>query len=189
MTNFIDYLKECKDCLYIYNRNYSIYGLPDKERYAIIVSNSWECPEEWMGFDRAIYHMYTITEWFDLVLKGSLVCWECACLNKKYVIKEFVKLMMTTNALQLRKYIDKEIKYFYSIDPLDEITIWNLIKDIKFSNQIIENHKIINFREAASDYNKIGEKCFEDLAKEPMERLKKLTDGMIKAEQLAKSRK
>lgn len=46
MTNIINTLKESSDCLYIYNRNFSIYGLPDKERYTIIVSDDWELPED-----------------------------------------------------------------------------------------------------------------------------------------------
>jgi hypothetical protein len=39
MTKFIEYLIGDKDCLYIYNRNFSIYGLPDKERYTIVVND------------------------------------------------------------------------------------------------------------------------------------------------------
>lgn len=39
MSNFLDYLIESPDCLYIYNRDFSIYGLPDKERYTIVVKD------------------------------------------------------------------------------------------------------------------------------------------------------
>ena len=39
MTNFLDYLKESPDCLYIYNLNETIYGLPNKEKYVVVVKD------------------------------------------------------------------------------------------------------------------------------------------------------
>ena len=185
MTNeFINYLKENPDCLYIYNRDFSIYGLPDKERYTIVVKNDWVCPEDWIGFDTQIYQIYDIITWFDLVLNGSLICWECACLNKKYVIKEYVKLIMNTNPLQLRKYIDSEKSKVYG---LQDINGWELIKNIKFVNQIIDNHKIINFKEASVDYYNLDD--YDNRFNSSYEYLKRLTDGILKKELLDKANK
>lgn len=49
----------------------------------------------------------TNEEWFDDVMNGSIEAWECACLNKKFIIKEHVKLLMKTDPLGLRKQIVK----------------------------------------------------------------------------------
>ena len=184
MTKFIEYLKESSDCLYIYDRNFSIYGLPDKERYTIVVNDDWICPEDWIGYDNQIYQIYDITTWFNLVLKGNLICWECACLNKKYVIKEYVKLIMNTNPLLLRKYIDSEKEVLYG---LQDINGWKLICDIKFVNQIIENHKIVNFKEASSDFYNLEN--YDSIFNKSYDYLKKLTDGALKKEQLDKINK
>ena len=40
-------------------------------------------------------------------MNGSIEAWECACLNKKFIIKEHVKLLMKTDPLGLRKQIVK----------------------------------------------------------------------------------
>ena len=184
MTSFIEYLKESPDCLYIYNRDFSIYGLSSKERYTIIVNDDWVCPEDWNGFDKHIYQIYKLSDWFNVVLNGELIGWECACLNKKYIIKEYVKLLMTVNPMQLRQKIDSEIK---DLDLLTNIEKWTIIKDIKFANQIIENHKIVNFKEAKDDI--VTEETFNDIFDKQYSRLKSLTDGIIKSDLLRKVKK
>ena len=182
MTSFLDYLKESEDCLYIYNRNYSIYGSDNKERYTVVVKDSWVCPEDWIGFDTGVYQLFRLSQWFNCITSGNLIGWECACLNKKYIIKEHVKLLMTTNPLQLRKDVDKD----FDSKPFDE-----LIRQIKFSIQIIENHKIVNYKDGLDDINLInklildGETDEDELNKiidKSYSVLKSLTDGMLKQE-------
>lgn len=191
MSSFLEYLKESPDCLYIYNRDFSIYGLPSKERYTVIVKDGWICPEEYADYDDTVYNIRELNNWFDSVLHGDLIGWECACLNKKYIIKEHVKLLMTTNPLQLRKNIDS---YKNIVDVLGNTRtdlFFNLVKDIRFAIQIIQNHKIINYKEAASDYNLIKNaeslEELEQIVNKPYEVLKSLTDGMIKQEILKKA--
>ena len=87
MTSFLEYLIEDPDCLYIYNRDFSIYGLPSKQRYTVIVKDDWICPEDYWEESENGFEIYNLQEWFDFVLNGKLIGWECACLNKKYVIK------------------------------------------------------------------------------------------------------
>lgn len=190
MTNIIDVLKESSDCLYIYNRNFSIYGLPDKERYTIIVSDEWEFPEDWDGLDENIYQVYRISNWFNLVLNGTLLGWECACLNKKYVIKEAVKLLMKTDPLQLRRTIDLQLADYKNKNLFNINEAWEIIKNIKFSIQIIENHKIVNFKEAYNDYyNLLSFESIDEIENyinQSYSQLRKLTDGMIKQEILKK---
>lgn len=190
---FIDYLKESPDCLYIYNRDFSIYGFPNKERYTIIVKDSWVCPEEWEDYNREVYQIIKLEDWFNLVLEGDLLPWECACLNKKYVIKEHVKLVMTTNPLQLRNsLILKYNKCYYDTQKDLENAIC-FIKDIRFAIQIINNHKIVNFKEAAKDYtafNKLETKLDRiNYVADVFKELENLTDGIWKQDILNRAKK
>lgn len=183
MNSFLDYLKESPDCLYIYNRDFSIYGLESKERYTIVVKNDWICPEDWIGFDTDVYEVFYLNEWFNIVLNGDLIGWECACLNKKYVIKEHVKLLMKTNPLQLKKTIRTQRLNDMAYAVTSVLTKWELIKNIKFAIQIIENHKIVNFKEAKDDYfNLLKCESVEELTEyvnKSYQILKDLTDGML----------
>lgn len=128
----------------------------------------------------------TNEEWFQDVLDGSILGWECACLNKKFVIKEHVKLLMKTEPLKLRKQIllmDKRIipENFNIKDA------WQVIIYCKFANQIIENHKIVNYSVANDEWKKLSESddqynCYQELLQQPLNLLKKYTDGMLKKE-------
>ena len=193
MTNFIEYLKEDKNCLYIYNRNYSIYGLPDKERYTIIVNDGWICPEDWIGFDASVYEIYYLQQWFNLVTSGSLIGWECACLNKKYVIKEHVKLLMHANPLQLRKDIDKLYNENLATSNIDYNKYFSIIRAIRFTLQILDNHKILNYKDGLEDCNKILATTelseILDIINFNYNLIKDLTDGVIKQDILNRAKK
>ena len=136
--------------------------------------------------DKSIYQIYKISDWFNYVLNGDLIGWECACLNKKYVIKEAVKLLMKTDPLQLRITIDYQLKEYQLSSAFDFYRNWELVKNIKFAIQIIENHKIVNFKEAQSDYYTMlafeSNSYFYDYILCKYNDLKKMTDGMIKQE-------
>ena len=190
MNSFLDYLKESPDCLYIYNRDFSIYGLESKEHYTIVVKDDWICSEDWVGFDTNIYEVFYLNEWFNIVLNGNLIGWECACLNKKYVIKEAVKLLMKTDPLILRRTIDLQLADYKNKGLFNINEAWDIIKNIKFSIQIIENHKIVNFKEAHNDYyNLLSFESIDEVENyinQFYAELKKLTDGMIKQEILKK---
>lgn len=188
MNSFLDYLKESPDCLYIYNRDFSIYGLESKERYTIVVKDDWICPEDWVGFDTDVYEIFYLNEWFNIVLNGDLIGWECACLNKKYVIKEHVKLLMKTNPLQLKKTIRTQRLSNKTHSDINILRDWELIKNIKFAIQIIENHKIVNFKEAKNDYfNLLKCESIEEISEyinKSYQILKNLTDGMLLQERV-----
>lgn len=193
MGSFLEYLKNSPDCLYIYNRDYSIYGIPNRERYTIIVDEGWICPEEWVGFNKNIYQIYSLKQWFDIILNGELIGWECACLNKKYIIKEYVKLMMTTNPLQLRKDIDNRYSILSAQSKIDLLEYWKLIKNIKFSIQIIENHKIVNFKEASKNYSELNSITesneFFEYINSIYKSLKELTDRILEMDRRKKLKK
>lgn len=76
---------------------------------------------------------------------------------------------MKTDPLQLRKEIQAKLDpyVFYAQSEADKGNIdkaqklfWETIKDIKFVNQIIESHKIVNFKEAYEDWVKLKE-CYD----------------------------
>ena len=90
---------------------------------------------------------------------------------------------MTTNPLQLRKCVDAILKSI-DYDPKD------LVRNIKFSVQIINNHKIVNYKDGLDDIitiDNISDK--EDIDKiinKHYSVLKSLTDGMVKQEIIEK---
>lgn len=202
--DFLERLKQDPNCLYIYNWGPYIYGL-DKEpgMYLVIVSDYWKSyedidfPEDPWGIyffthNDIHYEFYRMKYWFDKVLLGDLDCWECACLNKKYIIKEHVKLMMHTNLLELRKSIDNYIyKSDTSIQQASTYSLWNTIKQCKFANQIIDNHKIVNPKEANKDYYLLEEAndkvyVYKKLIEVPYQNLKLKTDDLLKKSKIAK---
>jgi hypothetical protein len=103
--------------------------------------------------------------------------------------------------LQLRKDVDEYFDLYYMVASNHfknnnfkewKKQLWDVIKYIKLTNQIIENHKIIDFKEANFEYKQLVEndceneaiilKLWLDLIKEPMGLLHKSTDGMLKKE-------
>ena len=112
---------------------------------------------------------------------------------------------MSTNPLQLRKDIDEYIDLYYAVAHnhflKNEVKdwkkqLWDTIKYTKLANQIIENHKIVNFKEANLEYKQLVEndcddeesilKLWLDLIKDPMGLLHKSTDGMLTKEKQKK---
>jgi hypothetical protein len=97
---------------------------------------------------------------------------------------------MTTNPIQLRRDIDTEYKAFH-LSECPVLEAKQLIRDIKFSIQIILNHKIVNYKEAIGDYYAIDtiddiNDCYE-IVDDAYNQLKSLTDGMIKQQILKKA--
>ena len=94
---------------------------------------------------------------------------------------------MKTDPLGLRKQIIKmDNAITEESDPKD---MWRVVAYCKFANQIIENHKIINFKEANPERKLITNIFPTDTFLEykfclykPLEKLKTSTDGMLKKE-------
>lgn len=221
---FLTYLIEHPKVYYIYNRGSIIYGLNTSESdidFLVVMDENFEFPEEYKEYKydnkRIRYFKYnvlynncdfiffTTNEWFEKVMKGDLIAWECACLSKKFVHKEHVKLLMSTNPLQLRKDFEEYLDLYYLVAQdnfKNEIYsawkkgLWDLVRRVKFINQIIENHKIINFKEANSDYMLLVEnnivdesvllKMWLDIISKEIGLLNKTTDGMLLKEKQKK---
>lgn len=74
--------------------------------------------------------------------------------------------------------------------------LWEIVKYLKFANQIIENHKIVNFKEVAEDYRQIvnGQvsdletimSTFNERLSKPLQLFKSYTDGVLKASKIKK---
>lgn len=162
-----------KGILYIYDLRGNAFGIENIGEYLVIVKDKTK-----ITTDLPI-HLLNISEWFDLIEKCEILPWICACLNKKYVIKEYVKLMMSVDPLKLRKNYE-EVKNTQSISNDEYI---NLFARLYFTNQILENHKIKNFNISSAYFalnntNK-GKEIFGDIAQKEIHYLKKYTDGIL----------
>lgn len=190
-NDLLEFLKNSKDCFYIYRMDLNVYGINNTdEKYLVVVSDNFVFPndftaEDWIGFD-----VTNISDWFKMVMNGDIKAWECACINKKFIIKEHVKLMMTTNPLQLRNQIDEEVRNLSEESTLYDY--WKILKDVEFANQIIENHKIVNFKRPKIDFLTLKYKeedlkeIFGRLFTESYKVLKNSTDGILKQSKIKK---
>ena len=187
MNSVINKLKENKDILYIYWLPRSLYGIePDKDYYLFIVTEDFKRPEELLNVDFN-YSVININDWFLRVMNGDILAWECACLNKKYVIKEHVKLLMKTDLLQLRQCVDMQLDKIGETEfPSEKQQSLKAIKYCIFANQIIENHKIVNYNVLGHAHNALSranydniKKVFYDYFNPEYNLLKKRTDEIL----------
>lgn len=105
---------------------------------------------------------------------------------------------MNTNPLQLRKCFDitkaQILSNLGDTELSKQFNLWKIILFARFCNQIIENHKIINFRNSANDYQELKKynnlddllNTFNILLAPELDILYKTTDGLLKQEKLTK---
>lgn len=114
----------------------------------IIIKDEYDAPKE--------YHdekLFTMSEWFKLVEDCELFPWMCACIKPKYLIKEHVKILMHSDPYKLRCNIDAYVHELRDAwDDASEVErdrLKSLIYSMTlYASQIIEYHKIINFKAA-----------------------------------------
>lgn len=172
MNKYLEHLIEDPKVYYVYQRGSSIYGLNDKNSdtdYLVIIDSEYNLPEEFKEFefdsgyinarknikyDNCDFMFVFIQDWFKLVIDNKIPAWECAYLNKKFIKKEYVKLIIKTDIIKLIK--DLMIRRQALFNHLDDYKIvWYFIKDVLFTQQIIDFHKITDFKEANKYYNDI----------------------------------
>lgn len=162
----LEYLKQLKEdplVYYIYQTDFSIYGIPQENKsYIVVVEKDFTNiqPQNKNNY----FKFYLIEDWFKMVLENDILAWKCSCLNKKFKIKEHVKLTFTLNPIKLRQQALDIIHRPQSFGPdIDYITqaIKNL-SDIKLINQILEHHKIVNFNELLKDYKTLSNCCTQN---------------------------
>lgn len=171
--------------LYLYEFPYrELYGMDtDKVKYIMIVDDVYRALEV-LNNTAESFTVFRKDYWFDQVLEGKIKAWECACLKKKYVLKEYVKLLLTTDPVGLRLQIESLKQDVYK--SKNKGLCLNLLKQINFANQIIENHKIVNYNVLGDAYNAITKtepenvlEVFGNYFTTQYELLKKYTDGPL----------
>ena len=215
-NTYLKHLIESPLVYYVYKRGSTIYGTNTEESdldFLVVVDSTYKVPKAFKRFkqvnrcdhlnykvvlDNCEFIFYEIQDWFQHVLNCKIDAWECACLNKKYIFKEHVKLLMETNPLKLRLNFDQFEKdtfgraWFHLCKDNYKMAkkwLWYVIKNAALTNQILINHKIVNFAEVAAEHdllfnaeNKVETliPLYEELLKKYKNFLKQSTDGVKK---------
>lgn len=191
-------LIENPEVYFIYDLRGSVFGVDDIGEYIIVIKEGLAIKDELDDSEIIKVSIYTSEEWFKLVINGEILPWICACIDKKYILKEHVKLLMNTNPLQLRKCFDTtKIQILTNLGDTElskQFNLWKIILFARFCNQIIENHKIVNFRNSANDYyelRKYGDFIelfdkFNILIASELDLLYKSTNKLLKQERMKK---
>ena len=191
-------LIEHPEVYYIYDLRGAAFGVDDLGEYIIVTKDRLVIKDELDDSEIVKVSIYSSSEWFKLVVNGEILPWICACIDKKYILKEHVKLLMTTNPLQLRKCFDTTKAQILSnleeTESSTQFNLWKIILFARFCNQIIENHKIVNFKNSANDYQELRKytddnellNAFNALITPEINLLYKSTDGLLKREKIAK---
>ena len=191
-------LIEHPEVYYIYDLRGAVFGIDNLGEYIVVIKDGLVIKDELDDSEIVKVSIYSSSEWFKLVINGEILPWICACLDKKYVLKEYVKLLMTTNPLQLRKCFDTTKNQILSnlgeTELSKQFNLWKIILFARFCNQIIENHKIVNFRNSASDYRELRKynnfdellNIFNVLITPELNLLYKSTDELLIQEKITK---
>lgn len=158
-NEFLEYITNNEDILYAYCLPPELYNLQSGlTKYVLITKEAYEIPHKYK--DLYIIH-FPIQLYFKYITNCDITAWVLACLNKKYILKEHVKIPISCNLSKLRKNIDTEVECFKALLD-DNATIddykavyTKLYKYIVFANQIVDNHKIINYKILGSGLTKI----------------------------------
>lgn len=190
-------LIEHPEVYYIYDLRGAVFGVDNLGEYIVVVKDGLIIEDELDDSEIVKVSIYSSSEWFKLVINGEILPWICACIDKKYILKEYIKLLMTTNPLQLRKCFDTTKNQILSnIEEIElkQFNLWKIILFARFCNQIIENHKIVNFRNSVSDYQELKKynnfdellNIFNTLINSELNLLYKSTDELLKQEKITK---
>ena len=191
-------LIEHPEVYYIYDLRGAAFGVDDLGEYIIVTKDGLVIKDELDDSEIVKVSIYFSSEWFKLVVNGEILPWICACIDKKYILKEYVKLLMTTNPLQLRKCFEAtRVQILSNLGETEfskRFNLWKIILFARFCNQIIENHKIVNFKNSANDYQELRKytddnellNAFNALITPEINLLYKSTDGLLKREKIAK---
>ena len=191
-------LIEHPEVYYIYDLRGAAFGVDDLGEYIIVTKDGLVIKDELDDSEIVNVSIYSSSEWFKLVINGEILPWICACIDKKYILKEYVKLLMTINPLQLRKCFEAtRVQILSNLGETKlskQFNLWKIILFARFCNQIIENHKIVNFKNSVNDYQELRKytddnellNVFNALITPEINLLYKSTDGLLKREKIAK---
>ena len=192
---------------YVYQSGFSIYEIDSKDKeYIVIVDKKYKIPKD-LKEEHCSFEFYQMDEWFKKVINNDILAWECSCLNKKFVIKEHVKLLLITNPLQIRKNFDAMMDPYFTYAnenlqsgdfDIGKSALWEILKEALFANQIIDNHKIVNLKQAGLIWNSLNEaddnyesimEKFLELSKKTISLLYKKTDDMLLKDKIKRALK
>ena len=190
-------LIEHPEVYYIYDLRGAVFGVDNLGEYIVVVKDGLVIEDELDDSEIVKVSIYSSSEWFKLVINGEILPWICACIDKKYILKEYIKLLMTINPLQLRKCFDTTKNQILSnIEEVElkQFNLWKIILFARFCNQIIENHKIVNFKNSANDYQELRKytddnellNTFNALITPEINLLYKSTNELLKQEKIVK---
>lgn len=154
LKDFVKYIQEDEDILYGYFLPPDLFGLTSGiDKYVLITKYAYKLPDKYK--DIPIIH-FPIQLYFKYVNNNDLIAWILTCLDKKYIIKEHVKLLVNFDILKLRKSVENLFDNYDCYYNEDYIAFYSkLYKYSFFANQIIENHKIINYHAVGKGLIKI----------------------------------
>ena len=180
-------LIEHPEVYYIYDLRGAAFGIDNLGEYIIVVKDGLIIKDELDDSEIVKVSIYSSSEWFKLVTNGDILPWICACINKKYIIKEYVKLLMSTNPLQLRKCFDlTKDRILSNIEEVElkHFNLWKIILFARLCNQIIENHDYQELKK----YDDLDDllNAFNILLASELDLLYKTTDGLLKQEKITK---
>lgn len=182
MNKYLEHLIEDPLVYYVYQRGSSIYGLNTEESdidYLVVIDSKYILPEEFIEcefdsgylnarrnikYENCDFMFINIQDWFNSVINNNIQAWECACLNKKFIKKEYVKLILKTDPILLIKNIFKRSTILDN--SLDYKHLWYFGKDILFTQQILDFHKIVDFQEANTLYYSLQTQSYAKLVQD-----------------------
>lgn len=169
VNEFIKYVQEDEDILYGYVLPPELYNLDSgRTKYVLITKYMYKVPDKFK--DLYIIHL-PIQLYFKYVTNCDIFAWILSCLDKKYIIKEHVKMIMMYEPIKLRTSLVNEIYWITEqmkeADDFEKIILGEkAYKYCMFANQIVENHKITNYKILGTGLKKIQNKEFYEYGKE-----------------------
>ena len=104
LKDFVKYIQEDEDILYGYFLPPDLFGLTSGvDKYVLITKYAYKLPDKYK--DIPIIH-FPIQLYFKYITNNDLTAWILSCLDKKYIIKEHVKLLVDFDTLKIRKNIE-----------------------------------------------------------------------------------
>ena len=191
----IEQLKSNPQVYYIYQVDYSIFNIPDQSpKYLVIVDK--ECTEKSSIEDGVYIDIITTEDWFKKVINSEIISWICSCLDKKFIIKEHVKLLGMKNDLKIRQNMERMISENLPIitnlvndgqDDEARYLAYTILLYLNLSHQILDFNKIVNFKETKLIWNYLSISKGKDILntytfmlKPSLTRLKNRTANLIK---------
>lgn len=183
MEGILDKLINDEKVHYIYRVDDALFGGEETPPNFIIVAEDTECLLELLSNAPFSYTTFTTKDWFDQILNGKLIGWICACINKKWIYKEAVKLIMKFDDIILRKEANMLFKATPGFDTL---------VDLRLILQILINHKIVNYN-ACKSFANAEESVIKDEIERVYEEICNITNirysEYLKAQQKARLKK